>query len=103
MNEEPLGDLELICESSASRAFLLSDEGCGPSGGGVARSCAYEPAANMMHKAIRQQRIKVMKFRPGKRVQETINDNSLGMASRHSPRAPVSILVKWVALLSLFL
>jgi hypothetical protein len=62
MNAEPLGDLELICESSASRAFLPSNQGFGRSGGGVARSCAYELEANTMHSAIKQQWIKVMNF-----------------------------------------
>ena len=69
MNEEPLGDFELICESRARRAFLpssdrLAMEFC--SRGMIrrmcGRSCANELAASTISRAIRQHGSTVMKF-----------------------------------------
>jgi hypothetical protein len=84
MNDEPLGDFELICDSRTSLAFLPTDESPA-SGGGVERSCPYELARHTMHGAIKQQRFKVMRISTWKRGQETINDMWRGILEDGRP------------------
>jgi hypothetical protein len=56
MNDEPLGDFELTCESRERRAFRPSKEG------GTALSWAQALAASAMEHASRQRRDRIIEI-----------------------------------------